>query len=171
VNVRLTLFFFRRALAALLRSAHRRAIPVKTAKNYLIQMEGMHFPRGSIVPAGAFVGGVDGHLSIGSITETKDPVNVEVPPNLGGPVYAAVPGESFAKNAQDAIDQSRAETLAQSGKLAEAQNENFELKAANEKLTAENVRLQGELESALLIVERRDAQDNSNAPIDPKKKK
>jgi hypothetical protein len=50
-------------------------------KNFRIVHEGMAFPAGSVVPRGLF-GNPESHLHIGSIVETTDPVNVEVPGSL-----------------------------------------------------------------------------------------
>ena len=50
--------------------------------HYRVAHLGMGFPIGSVLPASAFPSGVEGHLHIGSLVETTDPVNVDLPASM-----------------------------------------------------------------------------------------
>jgi hypothetical protein len=142
--------FLRRAIEALRFFPPTRILT--PMDNFKILHEGMHFPPGSVVPAEAFPLGTSGHLHIGSIVKTRDPVNVEIPDSLkfaSDPSRAKFGASEPGREAESMIGQLQSDLLASSGRIAELELERDKLADENTALKAEVQRLGAEVESAL----------------------
>lgn len=120
--------------------------------NFKIIHEGMHFPPGSVVPKEAFPLGASGHLHIGSIVKTRDPVNVELPDSLKFAIDPSRPKFATAGDPAEGellIGQLKDDLLAGTGRIAELELERDKLLDENTALKAEVQRLGAEVDSAL----------------------